>query len=814
MRLIMRCQATAESKMNRIIRIYGIVQGVGFRPFVSRLAHELKVRGSVSNKGSYVEVLAKGDEEVLDEFVKRIKHDAPERSTILKTDVKPYTGIEPDVFSESLPYDEDSFIIKESEKEAGDIFVSPDIATCDKCRKELYDPNNRRYMHPFINCTACGPRVTILDSMPYDRVRTSMGEFPMCPECEREYTSPETRRYDAQPVCCNDCGPHVYIMGTEVRDREAIILSRKAISEGKIIAIKGIGGFHLCCDAKNEEAVSLLRTRKNRPAKPFAVMMKDMDTVRRYCEVTKEQEEILTGHQKPILLLKKRKDASLAPSVAPGNPRIGVMLPYAPVQMLLFEYNDNFDVGTDCFVMTSGNVSGAPICRDDEDAEKEIASYTDLILSHNRKIRLRCDDSVMDLYDNEPYMIRRSRGFAPLPVMMSENFKGMVLAVGGELKNTFCVAKDSLFYPSPYVGDMEDVRTVKALKESVIRMETLLESRHMIVACDLHPKYNTTAVARELGDEIFPIQHHYAHVLSCMAENDLSSDCRVLGVSFDGTGYGTDGSIWGGEFLISDYDGFSRAGSIVPFKQPGGDASAKEGWRIATAMLCMLYGEKEGMERAEKLGLNVSPAFKVIPGMLRTGVNTVRSTSAGRLFDAVSALLSVKTASTFEGEAATSLEFAAEEFEERCFAKGRDISEYIEKYLDPGIFDVGEEEGRYLMRTDLFFERICVGAEKGEDKGALAFAFHEGLARQIADLSDRIFGDYERKAPDAPLSGVALTGGVYQNRLLLRLTEKQLKDKGLKVYRHRLIPPNDGGICLGQAVAAMRHLNRAAMEKQ
>nr|MCR5585607.1 Sua5/YciO/YrdC/YwlC family protein [Lachnospiraceae bacterium] len=489
------------------------------------------------------------------------------------------------------------------------------------------------------------------------------------------------------------------------------------------------------------------------------------------------------------------------------------MLPYAPVQMLLFEYNDNFDVGTDCFVMTSGNVSGAPICRSDEDAEKEIASYTDLILSHNRKIRLRCDDSVMDFYNNEPYMIRRSRGFAPLPVMMSEAFKGMVLAVGGELKNTFCVAKDSLFYPSPYVGDMEDVRTVKALRESAVRMETLLESRHMIVACDLHPKYNTTAVAHEFGDEVFPVQHHFAHVLSCMAENDLLSDDRVLGVSFDGTGYGTDGSIWGGEFLISDYDGFSRAGSIVPFKQPGGDASAKEGWRIATAMLCMIRGEKEGMELAEKLGLNVSPAFKVIPGMLRTGVNTVKSTSAGRLFDAVSAVLSIKTSSTFEGEAATSLEFAAEEFEERCCAEGRDISEYIDGFLSPDLFEIGEEEGRYLMRTDLLFEKICLAAAGGEDKGALAFAFHEALARQIADLSEKIFADQRENAPDAPLSGVALTGGVYQNKLLLRLSEEQLKHRGLKVYRHRLIPPNDGGICLGQAIAAMRHLNAAAREK-
>ncbi len=801
-------RAMTENRMDRILRIYGIVQGVGFRPFVSRLARDLKVRGSVANKGSYVEVLARGEEKVLDEFAKRIKSDAPERSTILKLDSKPFTRQFPTEF-EKEPYDDECFIIKESEKEAGDIFVSPDIATCDKCKAELYDPTNRRYMHPFINCTACGPRVTILDSMPYDRVRTSMGEFPMCPECEKEYTSPETRRYDAQPVCCNDCGPQVYIIGSDKKGREAITFARHFIKEGKIVAIKGIGGFHLACDAENEEAVSVLRQRKNRPVKPFAVMMKDIDTVKKHCEVSPLQEEILKGHQKPILLLKKKRESTLAASVAPGNPAVGVMLPYAPVQMLLFDYNDGFDIGTDCFVMTSGNVSGAPICRNDEDAISEIGGFVDAVLSHNRKIRLRCDDSVMDFYDNEPYMIRRSRGYAPLPVMMSENFKGTVLAVGGELKNTFCVAKDTLFYPSPYVGDMEDARTVKALRESAIRMETLLEAKHTIVACDMHPRYNTTAVANEFGNEIFPVQHHYAHVLSCMAENDLTSDDKVLGVSFDGTGYGTDATIWGGEFLISDYDGFKRAASIMPFMQPGGDASAKEGWRNAVSMLCMIYGEEKGMKLATELGLDTFPAFKVIPGMIKTGINTVLSTSAGRLFDAVSALLSVKQYSTFEGEAATSLEFAAEEFEERCLERGDDPQKEADKVLNERIYEVCERDGRYLMRTDILFDILCTAALNGEDRNFLAYVFHEGLARQIVHMCDRIFADQgkEEGSSEKLLSGVALTGGVYQNKLLLKLSEKRLTDKGFKTYRHRLIPPNDGGICLGQAVAAMRYLN-------
>jgi len=795
--------------MERIIRIYGVVQGVGFRPFISRLAHDCGIAGSVANKGSYVEVYASADEQALLNFISRISPEAPERSTILKVDVKDHSPLPSDPeFNELFPKD---FIIKESEKERGDIFVSPDIATCDKCRQELYDPTNRRYMHPFINCTACGPRVTILDAMPYDRVRTSMGEFPMCPECESEYVSPQTRRYDAQPVCCNECGPIVYIVAGKEQKAAAVTAARKAIAAGRIIAVKGIGGFHLCCDAQNEEAVRALRVRKNRPAKPFAVMMKDIETVRRHCEVTPAQEEILTGHQKPILILKRKKDSTLAPGIAPDNPSVGVMLPYAPVQMLLFDCNDGFDVKTDCFVMTSGNVSGAPICRSDEDAVNEIGEYCDLILSHNRKIRLRCDDSVMDFYNGQPYMIRRSRGYAPLPVMMSIPFKGTVLAIGGELKNTFCIARDGLFYPSPYVGDMEDIRTVNALKESVVRMETLLEAHHDVVACDMHPGYNTTAVAADFEGKHISVQHHYAHILSCMAENDLPADIKVLGVSFDGTGYGTDATIWGGEFLVSDYDGFERSASIMPFMQPGGDASAKEGWRIAVAMLCGIYGFEEGIKKAEELGLNDNPGYKVIPGMIRNKINTVKSTSAGRLFDAVSAVLNIKRRSSFEGEAATSLEFEAESFEEECLAGGIEPKEAVSDFLaaNPQLFDVIREDDRYIMRTDLLFALICDGMLLGTGKKKLAYLFHEALAAQIAHMCNMV--EAKRDAltdTDSPLAGVALSGGVYQNKLLLRLSEEKLKEKGFTVYRHRLIPPNDGGICLGQAIAAMRYLSR------
>ena len=578
-----------------VFRIYGVVQGVGFRPFVSRIAVRAGLTGSVANKGSYVEIHAQGDPEAMKDFRAALEREAPPRSAILKIDSRVRT--EP-------PYP--AFEIIKSEHETGDIFVSPDIATCDLCKQELFDPANRRYLHPFINCTACGPRLTILDAMPYDRERTSMGYFPMCPQCETEYTSPESRRYDAQPVCCHDCGPEVYLIGRPERNGKAITAARRAILEGKIVAIKGIGGFHLCCNARDAVAVARLRELKHRPMKPFAVMMDSLETVRRECMVLPGQEEILDGHQKPIILLRKRPESELPDVLAPGNPTLGVMLPYAPVQMLLFRFDDDLTM-PDCLVMTSGNVSGAPICRSDEDALAEIAAFCDVILSHDRRIRLRADDSVMDWLDGRPYMIRRSRGYAPLPFFVSGDFRGQVLGIGGELKNTFCLANGGLFYPSPYIGDMEDLRTVLALRESVARMSELLEMKPQLVCCDLHPKYNSSAVASELGIPVLKIQHHYAHVLSCMVENDFTDE--VVGVSFDGTGYGTDGTIWGGEFLRARPDGFTRAGYIRPFLQAGGDASAREGWRIAVSMIAALFPDY-GKRIAPEIGLCAPGVYK------------------------------------------------------------------------------------------------------------------------------------------------------------------------------------------------------------
>lgn len=749
-------------------KIFGIVQGVGFRPFVARLAARFRIFGSVCNKGPYVEVFAQGSEASVDQFLTAIQQEPPERASILK--------LTRQKLDRSESYQD--FQIIESAKERGSIFVSPDIATCDKCKAELFDPQDKRYLHPFINCTACGPRLTILDSMPYDRERTSMGEFPMCSSCQAEYDSPTTRRYDAQPVCCNNCGPEVYLIGEEdVRGAAAITRTRQTIIAGGIVAIKGIGGFHLCCDATNDNAVRRLRKLKHRPVKPFAIMARDMAAVERECQVEDGQQEMLTGHQKPILLLKRKLTGQIVDSVAPGNPKIGMMLPYAPLHMLLFDYPDGLTM-PDTLIMTSGNPAGAPICRDDEGAVAALSGFCDLMLSHNRKIRIRADDTVMDWLDGQPYMIRRSRGFAPLPFMLKNDWHGAVLGIGGELKNTFCVGSDNIFYPSPYVGDMSDLRTMQALRETVKRLTELLECEPKIVACDMHPRYNTVTIAKELGLPLFPVQHHYAHILSCMAENDY--DKPVIGVSFDGTGYGTDGTIWGGEILQADFAGFKRLGSITPFRQAGGDKASREGWRIAVSLLYDLNRDKEQTrELALKLNLCTETDLNAMFFMLDNNVNVIQSTSTGRLFDAVSAILGIRNSSTFEGEASMYLEFAAQKWQD----------EHKDELPVPADWNT-EQLFAYLLEQRL----------AGEDCGKLAYLFHAGLARFITNAC-------LQAQQETGLTTAALSGGVFQNHLLTELATNSLQAQGFTVLRHSLIPPNDGGICLGQAVAAMYHLN-------
>ena len=814
----------------RLIRIYGIVQGVGFRPFVSRLADRYGISGSVCNKGSYVEIIARADEPVLSDFVHAIEVEAPERSAIVKVKLID-SPVDVEVVS--------GFEIAESKHEDGQIFVSPDIATCPDCARELFDKNNRRYLHPFINCTQCGPRLTILDSMPYDRVKTSMASFPMCEACSDEYTDMDSRRYHAQPVCCNDCGPELYTlvgrasesdvqgMGTDSERPEgaygaaALLETRAVIRSGGIAAIKGIGGFHLCCDAGSEAAVQRLRQLKARPMKPFAVMMRDLEVVGRECRLEPEMEPLLTGPQKPIILIPRRHDSAesaeldsniqeeiktnsqirhrlrIAASVAPNNPNLGVMLPYTPVHMLLFDYPDDEPI-SDVLVMTSGNPSGAPICMNDEEALKYLSPMCDIILSNSRDIRIRADDTVMAFYRSKPYMIRRSRGYSPLPIVAKSESPHAVLGIGGELKNAFCLGNKGLFYPSPYIGDMADMRSVRALEAATTRMERLLEIHPDIIVGDMHPGYNTSEMARVIAERegvpVMEVQHHHAHMVSCMAENEYEG--TALGVTFDGTGYGPDGTIWGGEFLLGDESGYERVGSIAPFIHAGGDIASREGWRIAYSIISTALGSEAANRIGETLGLGDEKGRQSIDFMLGNNINTVKSTSAGRLFDAVSAVLGIKSASTFEGEASMALQFAAE----RAEAQGISLAPY-----EGRLMNIDEEQ--FELCTDTLLMELAARSLADQDTDQLAYFFHKALADMIV-----IACCYQRTRCDVNV--VALSGGVFQNLLLLRLVDDGLEREGFKVLKHGVVPTNDGGIALGQAAAGIAALRDEEQNKE
>lgn len=780
---------------------------------MSRLADRYGISGSVCNKGSYVEIIARADESVIGDFVHAIEAEAPERSAIVKVKVM------------DSPVDisiDSGFKIALSKHEDGQIFVSPDIATCPDCARELFDKNNRRYLHPFINCTQCGPRLTILDSMPYDRVKTSMAGFPMCEACSDEYTDMNSRRYHAQPVCCNDCGPELYtLVGGEsgtgrpegVYGAAALLETRAVIRNGGVAAIKGIGGFHLCCDAASEAAVQRLRRLKARPMKPFAVMMRDLEVVGRECRLEPEMEPLLTGPQKPIILIPRRHDSAesaeldsniqeeiktnsqirhrlrIAASVAPDNPNLGVMLPYTPVHMLLFDYPDDEPI-SDVLVMTSGNPSGAPICMNDEEALKYLSPMCDIILSNSRDIRIRADDTVMAFYRSKPYMIRRSRGYSPLPIVAKSESSHAVLGIGGELKNAFCLGDKGLFYPSPYIGDMADMRSVRALEAATTRMERLLEIHPDIIVGDMHPGYNTSEMARVIAERegvpVMEVQHHHAHMVSCMAENEYEG--IALGVTFDGTGYGPDGTIWGGEFLLGDESGYERVGSIAPFIHAGGDIASKEGWRIAYSMISTALGSEAANRIGETLGLGDEKGRQSIDFMLGNNINTVKSTSAGRLFDAVSAVLGIKSASTFEGEASMALQFAAE----RAEVQGISLAPY-----EGRLMNIDEEQ--FELCTDTLLMELAARCLADQDTDQLAYFFHKALADMIV-----IACCYQRTRCEVNV--VALSGGVFQNLLLLRLVDDGLEREGFKVLKHGVVPTNDGGIALGQAAAGIATL--------
>ncbi len=830
----------------RKYRIFGIVQGVGFRPFVKRLATRLGICGSVKNKGSYVEVLAGGAAEALERFGGVFREAPPERAVVLRVDEE---VLEREAFLESVSRGtfgpdeaweiekrvesgEIGFQIVESSQDNGEIYIPVDIGICANCQRELFDPGNRRYLHPFINCTDCGPRLTILDSLPYDRERTSMGAFPMCPECAQEYGDEGSRRFDAQPVCCPDCGPTVYILEKGKRvcsGQTAVREAAEAVKAGKILALKGIGGFHLVCDAANPEAVQRLRERKRRPRKPFALMARDMDVVRHICEVSDEEAKALASFRKPIVLMEKRRrpaaestamdqcglsgEASAmdqyGEAIAPDNHCLGVMLPYAPVHLLLFA-----EAGfPDYIVCTSANRSGAPIIKDEAKLEEQLAEVYDVCLSHDREIRTRADDSVLFFFEGKEVMVRRSRGYAPEPLDRPDEGREpkpkSVLAIGGELKNAFVIRRHNLYYPSSYIGDMTYVEGTEVLEETITRFTGFLETEPEYYVCDLHPNYESGALARRLSQEqggrLVEVQHHYAHILSCMVEHGVSGP--VIGIAFDGTGYGTDGSIWGGEILRCDRRGFERVSSLAPFLLPGGDAASREGYRPAVSLL-LDAADSRGSRReirdlVLRMGICTEQEFSAVAMLHDRKMNTAVCSSMGRLFDGAAAVLGIAKVSTYEGDAAAQLQYAAEEYLRRKGSAGagdgmhgggankdavlasddEDIDDY--GFKKPG------DAAKFLDGSGVLYG-LLMEREQGGTIEELAYLFHHTVARKAAESASRA-------AKAAGIPYVALSGGCFLNRLLLRLVKGYLEQTGVTVLLQHQLPANDGGIAMGQA---------------
>jgi hydrogenase maturation protein HypF len=743
----------------KAIHITGIVQGVGFRPFVYNLALRHDLGGWVRNTSEGVDIQVEGTHEQLDAFIAALSAEAPPLSHI---DTFTVTDCPPEGFT--------VFEIRNSHRIEGAFQpISPDVALCADCQRELLTPTDQRYRYPFINCTNCGPRFTIIKDIPYDRPQTTMAEFELCPVCAAEYHDPANRRFHAQPVACAECGPQVWLEYDSQRfDKDdAIQQAISLLRAGKILALRGLGGFHLACDATNAAAVAELRRRKQRPDKPFAVMMRDMAQIERYCVVSAEEATLLTAPAAPIVLLHQTTGQSLANEVAPKQVTLGVMLPYTPLHRLLF------DADMPPLVMTSGNRSGEPIVTTNDAAQEKLADIADAFLFHNRDIYIRTDDSVVRVWNGVTLPMRRSRGYVPFPVTLPYAMPS-VLAVGGEMKNTFCLTRENRALLSHHIGTLDNYATVQSLEQGITHFETMFRVTPTLIVHDLHPDYASTryAVDRAEHDTLprIAVQHHHAHIAACMAEHQLSGERPVIGVCFDGTGYGTDGTIWGGEFLLADYHGFERLAHLKPMPLPGGDASTRKPARIALAALMT-----SGLTLAEDLppaGSLSAEETRIVQQQIERGINTPLTSSVGRLFDAVSALLGVCQVATYEGQAAIELEAVADAHED-------------------GVYPI-DDTAAGLDPAPLITQLVNDWRE-GVSANIIAARFHNSIAAMIVNTVQRLVAE-------TGIREVALTGGVFQNVTLLNKTVPALETANLTVYTHRLVPPNDGGLALGQAI--------------
>lgn len=762
--------------MTRIrVQVAGVVQGVGFRPFVYGLASRLGLGGFVGNDGRGVLIEAEGEDSALARLVDAVRTQAP-----------PLARVEDVRVTAVVPTGQTAFTISASA--AGGprtTLVAPDTATCADCLAEMADPADRRFGYAFTNCTNCGPRFTIVRELPYDRPGTTMSAFVLCGPCRREYEDPLDRRFHAQPVCCPDCGPRLRLLdgAGSVIAGDPVGGAAELLASGAILAVKGIGGYHLGVAAADEHAVSRLRSRKKRQERPLAVLVPDVAAARRLCRIDGVEEAVLTGPARPIVLLERRADAlaeaRVAASVAPGQRRLGVMLPYSPLHHLLTAAHP------EPLVLTSGNVSDEPIAYRDADALTRLAGLADAFLLHDRPIHTRVDDSVVRVVRGAPLPIRRSRGFAPAPLTLPWEFPRPVLACGPELKNTFCLGRDRHAFVSHHIGDLENHETLEAFAAGIRHFQHVFDVEPRVVAHDLHPEYLSTKHAFDLaaadaGVQLVGVQHHHAHIASCLADNDRTGP--AIGVAFDGLGMGDDGTLWGGEFLLADLAGFVRSGYLAPVPMPGGALAVREPWRMAAAYLDALYGTSwPDTEVVDRLRARRSPQLAKVVAAARAGLNAPLTSSAGRLFDAVAALAGVRDTVSYEGQAAIELEQLADP-EER--------SRYPVRIAGGG----GPEGGGPLVvqAADLV---AGVLADLGGAVPApvVAARFHNGLAAAVVEVCERL-----RRA--GGLGVVALSGGVFQNVLLLQRCLTGLEAVGFEVLVHRRVPPNDGGISLGQAV--------------
>ena len=800
------------------IEIHGAVQGVGFRPFVYRLAADLGLAGWVINDTAGVFIEVEGDESLLAEFLRRLSTEAPPRALIQSLDADWLT-----------PAGYAHFEIRHSDGQGSKtVLVLPDIATCPDCLRELFDPTDRRHGYPFTNCTNCGPRFSIIQALPYDRPNTTMRRFVLCPACQAEYDSPLDRRFHAQPNACPVCGPQLAAIGKQstVNGEQSpdhrspftvhLQVAVEALRAGQIVAVKGLGGFHLMVDAGNAEAVAWLRRRKQRYEKPLALMARDLTAARRLVEVDEQAAALLTSAEAPIVLLPRRADAPVAANVAPGNPTLGVMLAYTPLHhLLLDEVARSAPPGgyaqtgysITALVATSGNLSDEPICIDNDEAVQRLGAIADLFLVHDRPIERHVDDSVAWIIENQPRLLRRARGYAPLPVLLAQPAP-TILAVGAHLKNTVALSVGRQVFISQHIGDLETAEALAAFERVIADFLRLYEAEPVAIAHDMHPDYLSTRWAREndevgtMNDEsgadhrssfiihrssLVPVQHHHAHLAACLAENGASGP--ALGVTWDGAGYGLDGTIWGGEFLLGDAADFVRVAHLRPFRLPGGDAAVKGPRRVALALLWELYGEAAlEMRDLPPIRALAPSESSVLAQMLRRGLSAPVTTSAGRLFDGVAALLGLHQQVSFEGQAAMALEYIADPAVSDAYPMT------LSSHQSPADSSFINHHSSLILDWQPLIETLVHDLRAGVSSGMIAGRFHNGLAAAIVAVAEAV-GQPQ----------VALTGGCFQNRLLLERTASRLRRAGFQVLLHRQVPPNDGGISLGQiAVAAAR----------